>query len=179
MRSEKNGRIFEAQYYLCILLIKTNTYSGILWLFPCAVLCLAAQSCLTNSFWTVARQSPLSTEILQARILSGLPCPHPGDLPNLGIEPMSPSLQVDSLPSEWPGKPKNTGGEGVSLSLLQRDLPNPGIKPWSLALQVGFLPAELPRKPTTPPIPLPKNCREQKEKQIKIPTTGACLVAQW
>ena len=33
---------------------------------------------------------------------SGLPC-HPGDLPNPGIEPRSPTLQVDSLPSEPPG----------------------------------------------------------------------------
>ena len=33
--------------------------------------------------------------ILQARILEGLPCPPPGDLPNPGIEPvslMSPAL---------------------------------------------------------------------------------------
>ena len=41
----------------------------------------------------------------------------PGDLPNSGIEPRSPALQVDSLPSEPPGKPKNTGVG--SLSLLQ------------------------------------------------------------
>ena len=39
------------------------------------------------------------------------------DLPNSGIEPKSPALQVDSLPSEPPGKPKNTGVG--SLSLLQ------------------------------------------------------------
>ena len=36
---------------------------------------------------------------------SGLQCPSPGDLPNPGIEPSSPSLQADSLPSEPPGKP--------------------------------------------------------------------------
>ena len=29
--------------------------------------------------------------------------PHLGDLPNPGIEPRSPTLQVDSLPSEPPG----------------------------------------------------------------------------
>ena len=40
---------------------------------------------------------------------SGLSFPSPGDLPNPGIEPRSPTLQVDSLPSEPPGKPKNTG----------------------------------------------------------------------
>ena len=36
---------------------------------------------------------------------SGLPFPSPGDLPDLGIKPESPALQVDSLPSELPGKP--------------------------------------------------------------------------
>ena len=34
---------------------------------------------------------------------SGLPCPPPGHLPNPGIEPRSPALQVDSLPAEPPG----------------------------------------------------------------------------
>ena len=36
---------------------------------------------------------------------SGEPFPSPGDLPNPGIEPRSPALQADSLPSEPPGKP--------------------------------------------------------------------------
>ena len=36
---------------------------------------------------------------------SGLPFPSPGDLPDPEIEPRSPELQVDSLPSEPPGKP--------------------------------------------------------------------------
>ena len=36
---------------------------------------------------------------------SGLPFPSPGDLPDPGIEPGSPSLWADSLPSEPPGKP--------------------------------------------------------------------------
>ena len=34
-----------------------------------------------------------------------MPFPSPGDLPNPGIEPESPALQADSLPSEPPGKP--------------------------------------------------------------------------
>ena len=33
----------------------------------------------------------------------------PGDLPNPGIEPRSPTLQADSLPDEPQGMPKNTG----------------------------------------------------------------------
>ena len=48
---------------------------------------------------------------------SGLPFPSPRDLPDLGTEPRSPALQADPLPSEPPGKPKNTGVG--SLSLLQ------------------------------------------------------------
>ena len=36
---------------------------------------------------------------------SGLPCPPPRGLPNPGVEPRSPTLQVDSLPSEPPAKP--------------------------------------------------------------------------
>ena len=36
---------------------------------------------------------------------TGLPCHPPGDLPDPGIEPRSPTWQVDSLPSEPPGKP--------------------------------------------------------------------------
>ena len=53
--------------------------------------------------------------ILQARTLE-LPT-SPGDLPNSGIKPRSPALQVGSLPAEPQGKPKNT--EVGSLSLLQ------------------------------------------------------------
>ena len=39
---------------------------------------------------------------------SGLPFPSPGDLPDTGIEPRSPALQADALPSEPPGKPRET-----------------------------------------------------------------------
>ena len=44
-------------------------------------------------------------EILQARILEWVAFPSPGDLPNPGIEPRSPTLQADSLPAEPPEKP--------------------------------------------------------------------------
>ena len=50
-----------------------------------------------------------------------LPCPPPGDLPNPETEPKSSTLQVDSLPTELPGKPKNTGVN--SRSLLQGIFP--------------------------------------------------------
>ena len=37
---------------------------------------------------------------------SGLPFPSPGDLPDPGIKPRSPTLEADALTSEPPGKPK-------------------------------------------------------------------------
>ena len=42
---------------------------------------------------------------------SGELFPSPEDFPNPGIEPMSPSLQVDSLPTDLSGKP--SGGRGA------------------------------------------------------------------
>ena len=44
-----------------------------------------------------------------------MPCPPPGDLPDPVMEPRSPKSQADSLPSELPGKPKNTAVGSVSL----------------------------------------------------------------
>ena len=59
--------------------------------------------------------------ILQARLLEWVAVSSPGTLPNPGIEPRPPALQADSLPSEPPRKPKNTGVD--SLSLLQGIFP--------------------------------------------------------
>ena len=41
--------------------------------------------------------------------------PSPGDLPNPGIKFRSPALQVDSLPSESPGKPNYAAAAAKSL----------------------------------------------------------------
>ena len=49
--------------------------------------------------WTVAHQAPLSMGFSKQEYWSGLPVPSPGDHPNPGIEPRSPALQADSLPT--------------------------------------------------------------------------------
>ena len=54
--------------------------------------------------WTVAYQAPLSMGFSRQEYWSGLPFPSPGDLPDPGIEPRSPTLYADTLPSEPPGK---------------------------------------------------------------------------
>ena len=50
--------------------------------------------------WTAAHQAPLSIRFSRQGYWSGLLFPSPGDLPNSGIEPRSPALQADSLPTE-------------------------------------------------------------------------------
>ena len=54
--------------------------------------------------WTVAYHAPPSLGFSRQEYWSGLPFPSPGDLPNTGIKPGSPTLQADALPSEPPGK---------------------------------------------------------------------------
>ena len=54
---------------------------------------------------TVAYQAPPSMGFSRQDYWSGLPFPSPGDIPNPGIKPESPSLQTGALPSEPPGKP--------------------------------------------------------------------------
>ena len=63
---------------------------------------------MSDSFgtpWTVACQVPLSMGFPRQEYWSGLSFPSPGDLPNPGIEPGTPALQADSLPTELSGKP--------------------------------------------------------------------------
>ena len=88
-------------------------------------MCLVAQSCPTHfnpmdcspiyrflCIWGFSRQE----------FWSGLSCPPSGDLLNPGIKPRYPTLQANSLLSEPPGKPKNTGVG--SLFLLHGELPD-------------------------------------------------------
>ena len=98
--------------------------------FPSLVLCACCAYLLSHvplfvTLWTVAHQAPLSMGFSRQEYWSGLSCPSPRDLLNPGIEPRSPVLQADSLPSEPPEKPKNTGVG--SLSLLQGIIPTQGL----------------------------------------------------
>ena len=61
---------------------------------------------LFSTLWTVAYQAPPSMGSSRQEYWSGLPFPPPGDLPNPGIKPESPTFQADALTSEPPGKPE-------------------------------------------------------------------------
>ena len=57
-------------------------------------------SCAWLSWPHGACQAPLSLGFSRQEYWSGLPFPSPGGLPNPGIEPSSPALQADSLPTK-------------------------------------------------------------------------------
>ena len=63
---------------------------------------------MSDSFatpWTITHPASLSMGFPMQEYLSGLPFPSPGVLPNPWILPAFLHSQVDSLPSEPPGKP--------------------------------------------------------------------------
>ena len=65
------------------------------------ILLLFSRFIVSDSFltpWTVAHQTPLPVGFPRQEYQSGLPFLSAGDLPDLGIEPVSPVLQADSLP---------------------------------------------------------------------------------
>ena len=66
---------------------------------------------------TVAHQALLSMVFSRQEYWSGLPFPSPGDFPDPGIKPGSPTLQADALPSKPPGKPRQVK---ISESYAQR-----------------------------------------------------------
>ena len=64
-------------------------------------MCLVVQSCPTLCDPVdVACQAPLCMEFSRQEYFDRLPVLSPGDIPNLVIEPRSPALQADALPSE-------------------------------------------------------------------------------
>ena len=66
--------------------------------------------------WTVAHQAPPSMEFSRQEYWSGFPFSSPGDLPDPGMEPRSPALQADALPSEPP--------VGMQNNVLNVNLPH-------------------------------------------------------
>ena len=102
--------------------------------------CKWSRSVMSNSAtpWTEAYQAPLSMGFSRQQYWSRLPFPSPADLPDPGIEPTSPALQVDSLLSEPPGKPLETmtAGKSAASDILAV---HPGASVGSFTVNVLFL----------------------------------------
>ena len=91
----------------------SNEYPGLISLGLTGLISLSEVKPLSRAWlfatpWTVAYKAPLSMEFSRQEYWSGLPFPSPGDLSDLGIEPRSPALWADALPSEPTGKPLST-----------------------------------------------------------------------
>ena len=111
----------------------------------CAVL---SRSVVSDSLWPHEPQPtrlPCPWGFSRQEYGSALPCPPLGDLPNPDIKPRSPALQEDSLLTEPPEEPKNTGVG--SLSLLQEIFLTQELNQSLLLCRHIVLPAELPGKP--------------------------------
>ena len=98
--------------------------------------------------WTVAYQDPPSMGFSRQEYWRGLPFPSPGDLPDPGIEPGSPTLKVKSLShvqlfaTPWTVAYQDPPSMGFSRQEYWSGLPFP-----SPTLQADFLPSEPPGKP--------------------------------
>ena len=98
-------------HYSCLNCLGLNllTYFPVLMnmpVIPHALLFSCKSVWLFATPWTVTHQVPLSIEFSRQEYCSGLPFPSPGDLPDPGIELVSPELARDSFTAEPPGKPQ-------------------------------------------------------------------------
>ena len=70
----------------------------------CVHECILSHVWLFATSWTSVHQAPVSMEFPRQEYSSRLLFPPPEDLPDPGIEPVSPTLKADALLSEPPGK---------------------------------------------------------------------------
>ena len=112
MQSKKNFHLLNSTTILEVCLAVSYEMKLIL-----AVLCLVAQlwstlcdpiDCCMPPSSSVHGDSPGKNTAV------GCLCPPLGDLPHSVMKPSSPTLQADSIPSEPPGKAKNTGMGSLS-----------------------------------------------------------------
>ena len=99
------------------------TFRFIFRLYTCR--CLVAKLCLTLvTPWTIARQAPLSVGFSRQEYWSELPFPSPVDLPNLEIEPMSPTLVAMKNLTEPSGKALYPGRDNHTITKVSRKIPS-------------------------------------------------------
>ena len=92
-----NSSLVTKEQYYYLQRVFTFIGNHLKWKWSCSVVSDSATP------WTVVHQASLSMGFSRQGFWSGLSFPSPGDLPNPGIEPGSPPLQADALPSEPPG----------------------------------------------------------------------------
>ena len=105
---------FHVAWFLFLRLFRVVAYIAVLFLFRAVWGSIVSQSesevahscpSLCDPMDCDLPGSSLSMGFSRQEYWSGLPFPSPGDLPDPGLEPGSPALQVDALPSEPSGEP--------------------------------------------------------------------------
>ena len=89
-------------------ILSSLLHSQVLQNVKCVLLVTQSRSTFVTP-WTVARQAPLSVGFSRQKYGSGLPFPSPGDLPDLGIEPVCLALASRFFTAELPGKYSSPG----------------------------------------------------------------------
>ena len=89
--------------------------------------------------WTVAYQAPLSMVFSRWEYCNVLLFPSPGDLPNPGIEPRSPTLQADALTSEPPGKTREPWMVWKGKKIWHRKVSPPDQKVCNILLERSWV----------------------------------------
>ena len=98
---------------------------------------------LLTTLWTIAYQASQSIEFSKKEYWSGLTFPSPGDLPNPGIEPRSPTLQANTLPSE-PAETQNRQYSNILfninilINILEQDVWKRSYRLFDPLIQVNF-----------------------------------------
>ena len=97
-----------------------STYNSSTYKFSTLKVKVKSISCvwLSATPWAIDYQASSSMGFSRQEYWSGLPFPSPGDLPDPGIEPRSPTLQADGLPSEPPFQLS----DGTKAILTQKEM---------------------------------------------------------
>ena len=123
----------------CMVFIEPPRLSAVL---PSTRIESVVKVLVVQSFLTVcapiAHQAPQSMGFHRRKFWTGLPFPSPRDLPNPGINPRSPALQVDSLPGGFPG-----GSAGKESTCQNKRCKRCEFDPW-----VGKIPWRRKWQPT-------------------------------
>ena len=107
---------------------------------------------LCATLWTIAHQAPLSMGFSKQEYQSGLPCPSPGDLPNVGIEPMT--LMSSALTNRF--FTTRTTWEALSRITSQVFCRSP----FKLSLSAGYI---ITWRPSGWHLPLAMDCQEEEK----------------
>ena len=123
MQGGINGRRFIKEFSVQLTI---QTEESFIYYISFSSICKKINESLSSVQLFATSQTIQSMEFSRPEYCSGQHFPSPGKLPNPGIEPRFPALQVDSLPAETQGKPKSTGVG--SLAFLHRIFPIQELK---------------------------------------------------